>query len=326
MSARWFVLGFVVTCLLVPALFLTTLRLLGPTTTGWVLFSAFTPYAVIPYTLALLLLLTTWFWGHGGWQTAGRAISVLTLACLALHLYWASGPFIGTAPTANGRPTIVVMTSNLRLGEADPAQVLSVAIKHNVDVLVLEEVTTQVIAGMDAAGLHQAFPYSIGTPGYGRVGLMVFSAHRLGEGDRLSTFTQGYQVPVHVDGRTVTLIAVHPIAPTTSVRDWASDQATIQAAAADQKGPTMVVGDFNASLDLKPLRGLTAEGYQDAATQAKSGWQPTWPSTGFHRMGFIPSLFALDHIFLRGGLQATHTESVTIDGTDHRSLLATVAL
>lgn len=319
-------MGFCVVGLLVPAFFLTTLRLLGPTTSGWVLFSAFTPYAVIPYTLALLLLLTTWFWGHGGWQSVGRTLSVVTLACLALHLYWASGPFIGTAPTADGRPTFEVMTSNLRLGEADPAQVLSVALAHHVDVLVLEEVTPQVIAGMESGGLHRAFPYSIGSPGYGRVGLMVFSVHKLGPAVRLATYTQGWRVPVHVDHHTVTLIAVHPIAPTTSVQDWATDQATIRKAAAEQKGPTMVVGDFNASLDLKPLRGLTAEGYQDAATQAKSGWQPTWPSTGFRRLSFLPSLFALDHVFLRGGLQATQTETVTIDGTDHRSLLATVAL
>jgi endonuclease/exonuclease/phosphatase (EEP) superfamily protein YafD len=38
----------------------------------------------------------------------------------------------------------------------------------------------------------------------------------------------------------------------------------------------------------------------------------------------VPSMIPIDHVFLSAGLRALRTESVTIDGTDHRALVATV--
>ena len=90
----------------------------------------------------------------------------------------------------------------------------------------------------------------------------------------------------------------------------------------------MIVGDLNATMDHAPMRELVGRGYDDAATQAASGWQPTWPAAGeVSRFGLaVPSLLPIDHVFLSTGLRAVSTESVTIAGTDHRALVATVAL
>jgi endonuclease/exonuclease/phosphatase (EEP) superfamily protein YafD len=81
-------------------------------------------------------------------------------------------------------------------------------------------------------------------------------------------------------------------------------------------------------MDHAPLRELVGRGYDDAATEARSGWQPTWPSAGeVSRFGVsVPSLIPIDHVFLGGGLRALSTESVTVGGTDHRALVASVAL
>ncbi len=90
----------------------------------------------------------------------------------------------------------------------------------------------------------------------------------------------------------------------------------------------MLVGDLNATMDHLPMRTLVGIGFEDAATQADSRWQPTWPAAGeVSRLGFaVPSLVPIDHVFLSSGLRALRTESVTVPGSDHRALVATVGL
>ena len=45
------------------------------------------------------------------------------------------------------------------------------------------------------------------------------------------------------------------------------------------------------------------------------------------RLGFsVPSLVPIDHVLLSSGMRALRTESVTVQGTDHRALVATIAL
>jgi endonuclease/exonuclease/phosphatase (EEP) superfamily protein YafD len=90
----------------------------------------------------------------------------------------------------------------------------------------------------------------------------------------------------------------------------------------------MIVGDLNATMDHVPMRTLVGIGFEDAATQAHSQFQPTWPAAGqVSRLGIVvPSLVPIDHVFVSSGLRALHTDSVTVQGTDHRALLALVAL
>jgi hypothetical protein len=79
-------------------------------------------------------------------------------------------------------------------------------------------------------------------------------------------------------------------------------------------------------MDHDSLRDLAGRGYDDAATETRSGWEPTWPSEGVvSPLGIdVPSLVAIDHVMSRG-LQATHTATYPIAGSDHRALLATLA-
>jgi hypothetical protein len=76
------------------------------------------------------------------------------------------------------------------------------------------------------------------------------------------------------------------------------------------------------------MRELEGRGFADAAEQANSGWQPTWPASGeMSVLGVpVPSMLAIDHVLLTEELVATHTRSVTIPDTDHRALLATLVL
>jgi endonuclease/exonuclease/phosphatase (EEP) superfamily protein YafD len=330
MKLRWLLLGVLTTLLLVPALLLTTARTLDLPGGTWVRLVAFTPYALVLYAAALLLLLVAWWRGRGFWRGTARLLVVVSVIGLLLHAFWASGPYVGTpaAEAAAGKHRLHVMTSNLRFGQAGTARVVEVAVAGNVDVLVLQEVTSEALAGLEGAGLGQALTHRAGSAEVGPAGTMVFSRYPLTKVHRLGTRFGSYAMEVRTPAGRVHLIAAHPRAPIGDVAGWRFDQGVLRHAARATSGRTMVVGDLNATMDHLPMRTLVGIGFEDAATEADSQWQPTWPAAGeVSRLGFsVPSLLPIDHVFVSSALRALRTESVTVEGTDHRALLATVAM
>lgn len=85
------------------------------------------------------------------------------------------------------------------------------------------------------------------------------------------------------------------------------------------------MGDFNATLDHRPLREL---GLRDAAETTNRGWWPTWPDNGtVDVVGIpVPRLFAIDHVLLRDGLTATAVDHASVAGTDHRAVIVDVVV
>jgi endonuclease/exonuclease/phosphatase (EEP) superfamily protein YafD len=80
----------------------------------------------------------------------------------------------------------------------------------------------------------------------------------------------------------------------------------------------IVAGDFNATMDMRPLRRLLDAGYRDAAEQAGAGLARTYPN----RAG-RPAILGIDHILLHD-CAATTAHTVGLGGSDHRALLATI--
>jgi endonuclease/exonuclease/phosphatase (EEP) superfamily protein YafD len=329
MRLRWILLGLLLTVLLVPAALLTTARAVEPTGGTWVRLEAFTPFGVALYAVALLVLLLAAWRARGAWRGAARVLVVLALVGVLVHAYWASGPYVGgpSAEAASGG-SLRVMTSNLRFGQADPAEVVEVAMRDKVDVLVLEEVTPLALSHLREAGLEQAFDHVAGKPADGAAGTMVFSTYRLTTVHRLGTGFGSYRMVLRTPGGPTTLLAAHPRPPTGSAEEWRADQLVLRSAARSVTGATVIAGDLNATMDHAPMRELVGRGYRDAATAAKSRWQPTWPAAGeVSRLGLpVPSLLPIDHVLTRGGPHAVSTRTVTVPGTDHRVLVADLRL
>lgn len=327
---RWLLVGLLTAGLLVPAGMITLARALDLSGGLWVRLTAFTPHAALLYLAAAVVLLLVWLRGRGG--IAVRVLAAVCLLGLGLHVYWASGPFVGTGAgvaEAAGKGRVHVMTANLRFGGADTAQLVGLVVAHDVDVLVLEEVTPQAVAGLKSAGIDRVLPQHAGQPSPQTPrGTMVFSRTRLSHVRRLSTNFNSYSLDVSLGGPkgTLHLLAVHPQPPTGDIRGWHAEQTVVRRAAAGLSGPAVIAGDLNATMDHASLRELQGRGFDDAATEARSGWQPTWPASGIvSPLGIgVPSLVAIDHVMARG-LRATRTQAVPIGGTDHRALLATLA-
>ncbi len=125
------------------------------------------------------------------------------------------------------------------------------------------------------------------------------------------------------------LTAVHTTQPLYSNSLWRQDFARLVADAREVDGPHLVVGDFNATLEHGRMRDLLATGLHDAAVQANSGWQPTWPSPGSRTVAGVSvpiRVMALDHVLLSKEFSSISTSVHPLPGTDHDAIVAHLSL
>ncbi len=320
--------GLLVALLVVPTLAITTARLLPGDTLQWVILRAFTPVAIIPYTLAVAVLVAlSWDLRSVARPVAAPALAVVT-SLLLLHVWWFVEPFLANAPGSATDKAMTVMTVNLHIGRADPDALIDAVDRNGVDVLVVEEITPSALAELDQRGIERRLPHRAGVPEGNRDGIMVFTNDPLSDLTEIDTSSPGFGIEMATAGGPLRLLAVHPIAPNNGVQQWSKDLDLILATAKASRGPTMVVGDFNATLDHPQMRKLLDSDYRDASADAGLIWRPTWPSPS-QRVRIVgmklPSLFGLDHVFMRGPLTTTDAHVRAVPGTDHRALVTHVA-
>jgi endonuclease/exonuclease/phosphatase (EEP) superfamily protein YafD len=318
----------VLACAAVPALLLSTARALDPVASRLVLVESFTPLGLPAYAVVLLLALGALLRGRHG-RVRGLRWSALWLlgagaaAGLVLHAAWFSARVVGAnPPPADGAEPLVVLQANVQLGAADGIELVRTAAEEGVDLLVVEEVTGAALARMERAGLADLFPYRAGRPRDADPGgTMVLSRTPLGRAERIGTRYDGWRVDV----AGLTLVAVHPSFPLDAAR-WRADHAAVLRAVRTG-GADLVVGDFNATLDQRPMRALAAAGRRSVAELANEGWQPTWPADGRRRLlGLpVPPVVQIDHVLVGPRLAALGAHPVDLHGSDHRGLVATVA-
>jgi endonuclease/exonuclease/phosphatase family metal-dependent hydrolase len=295
-----------------PALVLTASLLIG---SGWstvIALQAFSPLAVPAYAIALALVLLP----VGGRIARPVALSAAGLLVVALLVSTAvvAPRWAGGAPAvAAGDARLVVMTSNLRLGEADPAAVVRVVRAEKVDILVLEEITPRLQRRLEDVGLAELFPHRAGRSAPGASGTLIYAREPITDAEEIATEHGSWAVTV----QGLRIFGVHPAYPYSA--NWRSDQVLL-AAEATREHPDVVLGDHNASLDNPSFRELLDTGLRDAAEETNAGWQPTWPTSGFR--GIPVPLAAIDHVLVGKSVVARSTRVHDIAGTDHRALVA----
>lgn len=328
MQVRWVLFWLALIALVLPALPLTLVRLLDPDGGPAVRLMSFTPLATPWYAVDALLVAAVLVAGAGPRRVLVPVLVVL-LVGLGLHVWWLSPRLVGDnpEPAAGARP-FVVMTLNLYEGAADTDELLDAVRDRDVEVLVLQEITFGALRGLEAAGVDDLLPYRIGEPNGAVDGTMVFSREPLGEPVRLDTGFQSWQVEVGTGDDALTLFAVHPRAPVGlgGTDTWRAENAALLAAAREGN-PDLVLGDFNATPDHAPMRTWREAGWRDSFELVNAWWSPTWPSNGITPVPGVhpPALIQIDHVLVGPRLAVTASETVEIDGTDHRAVIATVA-
>jgi len=310
----WVLIGLVAA----PALVLTLLRWSSPDAAWAVQVVAFTPWAMAPYSLALVAC------GVGllrGLPVLPAATVSAVLACgLALHLCWLAPLYTGDRPEpAAGAEPMVVMSSNVRLGLADAGAISDEVAAAGVDVLVLVEVTPEFWWRFQQTSAFADLPYSAVSAGESR-GTMVLSRTPVRTVARPETYFGS--VVVDIDGRRI--LAAHPVSPTEGRTEWWHQDHRLVLRAAREHHVDLIVGDLNATGDHEPMRRLAGAGWRDAAELLNRGFRPTWPA--HHEYFWFPRpVVPIDHLLAADTTAVLDLDAVDIAGTDHLALVITVA-
>jgi endonuclease/exonuclease/phosphatase (EEP) superfamily protein YafD len=278
---------------------------------------AFTPYMAGAGVIVAVALLAVRQW------TAGAAAAVAAIALVAVIVPRA---LADGGPTPDG-PRLRMLTANLLAGSGDERVIADLVRTLDIDLLAVQELTPDDVAGLEAAGVGGSLPHKAVYPQVGVVGSGLFSRHPLGAtGLRVhaSGVTQAKATVLVPDGPSVAVESVHPDAPEGPGRPttrWKRDLASEPPA--DPGGPIRILaGDFNATLDHAALRRLIDTGYRDCAATVGAGIAPTWP---YDEKWYIPGV-TLDRILVdrRVGVRAART--YRIPGSDHKAFYAELAL
>jgi endonuclease/exonuclease/phosphatase (EEP) superfamily protein YafD len=226
-----------------------------------------------------------------------------------------------------GDLTLRVLTMNVLGGAADPASVVRAVERHQVDVLVVEELTPGMVHRLADAGLDTLLSHRHLGPRPGPNGTGLWARWPL---DPLppvpGLVSAAPRARIHpVDGWPVTVTGVHPRPPVgPNVRRWQQEMAAIQSALADTDGQQVVAGDFNASRDHRPFRDLLAAGFLDCADAAR---RRSWPGFTWPTGRWIRPVMRLDHVLVsRGSATVSESRVIRVPRTDHRGVLAVIQL
>lgn len=271
--------------------------------------SGFSPYAVF----AVVLL----SWALRRWWGLGVVTAVLAAQGVTL------GPaYVGDGPISAHAPVLRVMTANLYFGTADVGQVVQLVRDRRIDVLALEELTPDAVAGLHRAGLRRELPYAVNRAAVGPAGTGLWSRLPITEVVAEPAGFNAAAIDVSVGGNRVRLRAFHPVTPLPTSARWRRSFAVMRTQVrADEGIATVLMGDFNATVHHRELRRLMGDRWRDAAEADGTGLVRTWAPRSH-----VPALLDLDHVLVDHGMTVGHYATVPVHGSDHHAVIVSVGM
>lgn len=291
--------------------------------------SSFTPFWFLPLPPALLLAHVV--------RSRGGLIAGAVVATLFAGLY---GPLflprLGDPPCP-ARPALRVMTFNLGLHFARPAEMVRIIAEQDADVIAVQEMTAPMARRIEQE-LGATYPHAVSAPDQETTAL--FSRHPILEGRWVEPEGGGrryIQAVVAWRGQALDVFVVHPMPPGL---EWLSDTglpiglndvepqrqlAEVTERATALEGPVLIVGDFNMN-DYAPGYAIIAETFVDAHREAGWGFGFTFPKGLWVGERPLPGPFTrLDYVFHSRDLCAHRTWVGCEGGSDHCYVVAEIA-
>lgn len=306
---------------------------------------------LMPLTTVALLLFAV------GRHRVGALVAAVALVAGTLWLR----PFphgngeVSAAAVADGRAVeLTVLTQNVLVGRVSADDLVDTVRRERPDVLVITELTGDLVTALDRAGLAELMPYRhlAAKPWEGDTG--IWSEHPV-TGAPVPGIWSGHDVVVQTPAGAVRVLGVHPSPPVKA--SWAADFDQLSRYVARTAGPDGVIGgeptelpmviagDLNATRYNAPMRRLLDLGLTDAAATRAWAWQqqswpvdPGSPSTagtageadlpglGLLRRFGSPPLLRLDHVLVPRSAEVLETRTLPTPDTDHRGLLVRLRL
>lgn len=253
----------------------------------------------------------------GGAQGVGRAGALLVLVTLAGVAIVVPRTVRAPQPDADG-PLVTVAVVNARIGGADPTEIVTAVREQGVDLLAVVEGTVAFDDALRAAGIDALLTAAdVGPAGaVHAVGNVVPQRDGFPRGDTPDVVWD------HPAGERLLVTTLHAAAPIgdEGTRVWAEGVARTP----PPDGPTtLVLGDFNATIDHATFRALLAQGWRDAAAEAGRGLAPTYDGL----VDDSPALpMAIDHVLVPPHVAVVDVRTRDVAGTDHRMVIADLRL
>ncbi|GAB3809718.1 endonuclease/exonuclease/phosphatase family protein [Kribbella italica] len=299
---------------------------------------------VVALVVGLLLLLR--------WRLLGALLLLLTLTGVALA---APRAISDPEPPEPGSRALTVMVANVYGGGADPEQVAKLIRGQRPDLVSLPEakvdVRERIQEELTGLGYHGYTVQANSAPESATsvlvsatLGKVEFTAETLDPG-RVNAAVPSTEPPtgkpepdqagvvqqtttrfghIVVTGGTLgnlRLIAYHGYPPLPSeVTAWKQDLVVLRKWCSSEV-PTIVAGDFNATTDHADFRDALGKNCRSVGPAVGEGLQGTWPAD---RPAFART--QIDHVVAGAGVEPSRFKTYEIDGTDHRAVVAAVAV
>ncbi|WP_231873115.1 MULTISPECIES: endonuclease/exonuclease/phosphatase family protein [Kitasatospora] len=279
--------------------------------TWWALPMAGLPYAALLCAVVLAVAAALRLRWVGG----------VAAVLVVVQLWWLVPRFVPDGDDAPaGAPRLRVATSNNYMGQVSPKSLVDLVREQRIDVLAVEEQSDSAAAALDAAGIRELLPHrerpaDRDTAIYTR--LPVTAAADPG--------WPTVNLTVEVGGRPVQIVAVHTYYPLGDARRWAEDLHELTAAAPGRTRNAVLLGDFNATLDHRPMRDLVDTGLSDTHEELGAGLFPTWPENHPDFRG-VPPVIQIDHVLHGPALTAVTVSEHALPRSDHRAVVAELAV
>jgi endonuclease/exonuclease/phosphatase (EEP) superfamily protein YafD len=299
------------------------------TVTLWTRFSVPSTLAVLLQGLVPIVYLPAWVCGvvalAGRRWTLAAACSALVLMHLVLVV-----PALGSDRRpgwAASAPTVTVLAANLWNANPSPDAAAREVVGSTADVLILVEVSPDMRAALERAGIDELFPHQVIAEPSGRGDTDGIYSRLPPTRTRLYPVL-GNRLPavdVEVDGRSIEIVGAHIDSPRYGTQLWEQELAQLEPIARAASGPLVLAGDFNATRWHRPFRRLLDLGLTDAHEARGKGLSRSWP-VGGTKLAALGPLMRIDHALVNDRAVVRRVRDVDIAGSDHRSLEVELAL
>lgn len=175
-----------------------------------------------------------------------------------------------SARSARQSAPLTVMSLNCRYGRAQVPEIISAIKQHSVTALCLVEVSDQLLAALDEAGIASLLPHRVVGAQNGKENggfNVVFSAVAPLRSEISSVRIPAANIPIltlPVLGKRIAVAAAHPYSPQRGAREWGLGIAQLSALPpavfARQDDALVIAGDFNSNVSHPTFRWLLSGG------------------------------------------------------------------
>jgi endonuclease/exonuclease/phosphatase (EEP) superfamily protein YafD len=287
-----------------------------------IVLDALTPIVYLPaWVVAIGALIVRRWW-----------LAVAAVAIVVAQLAFVAPELLATAPVpawARHAPVVRVFDANIDKSLYVEAGYVRAIEQDRPDLITLEEFTPPALQSMMASGVLASFPFRCMASAYGATGFLIASRLHL-TGCRVRTvFWDGRWTPYMVEailwspGGPVALRLVHTLAPFPRYwREWSAALAAVgRSVRASGDSSMLMIGDFNATWGNSGFVALLHDGLTDGPAARGKATDMTWPNGAD-----VPPFVRIDHVLTGARLAVTEIAAEPGFGSDHRYLVATVAI